>query len=153
MMSTEPGHRSPAQVKALASRLAEVGPSIIFGSGKGRGDEVTSVVVDLENGKKALVYPLVPPVGASDELLLLYSARATANIKGRCPLCDAVTGLMGQDSTGVTGGEMMHDADCPVSNDLFVLAARAHWAVGPYDRCPCGSGQKFKFCHKTSLTL
>ena len=85
-MSNGRRHRrvtAAAKLRALTANAPEP-EVVIFGSGKGDG----TLVMPITRGK-ALFLVLVPPAGASGELLLAYSARATASISGECPACGA----------------------------------------------------------------
>jgi hypothetical protein len=139
-----------AETKAAAAHLAEVGPVVVFASGSGRGDSVQLITVEVGDGT-ALVGVAVPPVGASEELLVLYSIRGTATMTGRCGACGATVAYRAEGKIpGTRGATMPHEVDCPIGDDRFAAAIRAHWAVGPYEPCPCGSGEKLKFCHRRS---
>jgi hypothetical protein len=96
----------------LRTALADAGakaPVVIFRSGRGDGSQVQPIAVG-----KALFLVAVPPAGASAELLLAYSIRATATVTGSCPKCGARTHYR----TGhVHRGRMPHDPDCPAGDE------------------------------------
>jgi hypothetical protein len=106
----------------------------------------------MEEGERALFCVLFPPRGASPELLGVYSARATATVKGRCFLCDAAVSLEGEDFAPDAPGSLrqstvVHEDDRPACDDRLRALVHAHWATGRNEPCPCGSGRKFKLCH------
>lgn len=145
------GPRSTAEAKALLVSAQDTGPTVIFGSGYGNGFQQQPLPVKDANGETVLFVVAVPPRGASEELLMAFSARATTNVRGRCFLCDAASGLdLGGDvlAGAVVGhSTVLHEEDCPAGDDLILAAVRAHWATPRNAPCPCGSGKKFKMCH------
>lgn len=104
-------------VKAITAALAENGPArIIFGSGTGDTIGAAFLPVDTMAGR-VLVQILTPPRWASDELLMAFSDRATANIAGRCPRCLAVASIH-PDATGHQS--FAHESGCSASDDVLL---------------------------------
>ena len=129
-----------AERKALMAKFADDAPLVIFATGEGDGYLMLPIVGEVDGQRIVHVVP-VPPAGASPELLEAYSARATATVTGRCPLCDVVAKGTSPDD------EMLHEDQCPVTTEALRAALTAHWATGRNAPCPCGSGRKFKWCH------
>jgi hypothetical protein len=130
-----------AEVKACMARFAEEAPIVAFEYGEGDGEMLVPILAEVDGMRAAFIVPM-PPAGASPDLLAAFSARATASLIGRCPVCEAVAGIVGQGASTVT-----HEADCPVSNEALRAGVAAHWATGRNEPCPCDSGTKFKRCH------
>jgi hypothetical protein len=88
--------RIAADIKELASRLAEQGPPLLFLSGEGDGFQLTEVEVEVDGGL-ALLLVSCPPAGASDELLLLLAdSRGRISLRGKGAL--RVRGVTGDVS-------------------------------------------------------
>lgn len=117
-MSNRPHRRGRTRSGKVREMLAETdakAPQIIFGDGKGDGSQLYPVTVG-----KTVFMVVYPPEGASDDLLIAYSARATANVTGTCPLCGARRHVR-----GVRNMEFPHETDCPVCDENFIAAAKA----------------------------
>lgn len=96
----------------LQEQLREAGaeaPLVIFGAGHGDGTSSWPVMVG-----KTIFTVAVPPEGASDELRLVYSARATATITGVCPLCGARRHV--HKAPHAARAQIAHENDCPVAD-------------------------------------
>jgi hypothetical protein len=90
----------------------------MFGSGKGDGSLFQPITVG-----RVLYFVAVPPAGASDDLLWAFSARATASLTGRCPICGAGRHVR------TSRLEFHHEADCPAGDDNLAAAVQAERAT------------------------
>jgi hypothetical protein len=140
--------RNLADVRADTAALAEAGPgAVVFGSGTGTGGSLVPIVVDTAAGRVMLM-AAAPPVGASPELLMAFSTRATATVRGECLACGAMRSPEGPEGDNF-GATYAHEADCPVGDDQLVPAVVAHREAmaRPDGPCPCGKGGTVAACH------
>lgn len=107
---------------------AAAGEVVIYGSGKGDGTLMMPVTAG-EGENKTLYMVPVPPAGADDYLLALFSHRATASVQGHCRVCGARRHISAR--RGHTSQSAFNHADwCPVIDDNMIAAIRRWRATG-----------------------
>ena len=103
---------------ATLARLTEVDPSTI--RVRESFDGLTIVTADLPSGRRAMaVMPSLRP-GTPNRVRRLWLDRAEANLTGRCPRCDAVSGARPDGD-----GQMVHAVGCRVMDDSVL----ARWLL------------------------
>ena len=107
---------------AIRSRLAANDAqrvAVVFGSGKGDGSLLQDVTIG-----DVLYLVSVPPAGASEELLMAFSARATATVSGHCLACGARRHVAGTGHK-TARGVFRHEHECPAADDNIIAALEA----------------------------
>lgn len=134
-MSNSRAHRRRITATNVRSALPARGaaPAVIFGSGHGTGG-VTPITVD-----RTMFLVLIPPSGASEHLLDVFSARATASTTGTCPACGGRRHITGGNHAPAI--DFRHDADCPTTDENLTAAVKGEglgWTPGAFVNLPGG---------------
>jgi hypothetical protein len=108
--SGDPRKRAAAERKAHLAQLTRTDPATVRRT-SGPGDAFDLWVADLPDGRRiAAVMPKLLP-GAPASVRRRVRDRATANLTGRCPRCDAPAGVPDAQAG------FQHETGCPLVGD------------------------------------